>query len=126
MLYPDMYAWYVLVSALDIMVTVKLLTHLGESEVAPPPGAVTAHEVNTFAQWTIDRFGTWGIIGLKFLSVIVVVAICEHVGRRRPMLGRTLAFGAIFVSLLPIASALVQVAYLTATGRLIVEDWPRH
>ena len=130
MLFPNIYAWYVLVSALDVMVTVKLLVHLGEREdgsVAIVAGEkVVAEEANTFAQWSIEQFGTWGLIGLKFLSVIVVVAICEHIGRRRPRLGHGLALLAIFLSLLPIAAALVQTGYLTATGRLIIEDWPRH
>lgn len=130
MLYPNFYAWYVLVSALDIMVTVKLLVHLSvqheDQRGTGYEAAVVASEVNTLAQWTIDQFGTWGLIGLKFLSVILVVTICEYIGRRRERQGRVLAFAAIFLSLLPIAAALVQVAYLTATGRLIVEDWPRH
>ncbi len=123
MLYPDRYAWYVLVSALDVMVTVKLLVHLGQREEQPFgfDTDVHAREVNTFAQWTIEQFGTWGLIGLKFLTVILVVAICEYIGRRRLRLGRNLAFAAIFLSLLPIAAALIQVAYLTVTGRLIIE-----
>lgn len=112
-LYPDRYAWYVLASALDIMVTVTVLVHLG------------AREVNTFAQWSIERFGTWGLIGLKFLSVIAVVAICEHVGRRRPRLGASLATIAIFLSLLPVAAALAQVLYFTVRGELVVTEWPR-
>jgi uncharacterized membrane protein len=112
-LYPDRYAWYILASALDIMVTVTVLVHLG------------AREVNSFAQWSIEQFGTWGLIGLKFLSVILVVAICEHVGRRRPRLGAALATAAIFVSLIPVGSALVQVIYFTARGELVITEWPR-
>ena len=111
-LYPDAYAWYVLASALDVMVTVTVLVHLG------------AREVNTIAQWTIEHSGTWGLIALKFVSVIVVIAICEHIGRRRATIGRTLAVVAIFGSLLPVTAALSQVAYLTATGRLLIQDWP--
>lgn len=111
-LYPDMYAWYLLASALDVMVTVTVLVHLG------------AREVNTFAQWTLERLDVWGLIGLKFLSVIVVVLICEYVGRRRPGLGRSVAFIAIIASLAPVAAALAQTAYLTATDRLIIEPWP--
>jgi len=107
-----MYVWFVLVSALDIMVTVTLLVHLG------------AQEVNSFAQWSIEQFGTWGLIGLKFLCAILVIVICEIVGRRRPRVGRGLALAAIFLSLLPIAAALVQVGYFTTTGRLIIEEWP--
>jgi uncharacterized membrane protein len=113
-LYPDRYAWYVLVSALDIIVTVTVLVHLG------------AREVNTFAQWSIERFGTWGLIGLKFASVIVVVLICEHIGRKHERAGRWLATAAIVLSLMPVAAALGQVAYLLLTGRLEVQEWPRH
>lgn len=111
-LYPDAYAWYVLASALDVMVTITVLVHLG------------AREVNTFAQWTIEYFGTWGLIGLKFISVIIVVVICEHIGRKRLHLGRSLAVAAIFASLFPVTAALGQVAYYTATGRLVIQEWP--
>src|SRR5690349_11853101 len=100
-LYPDRYAWYVLASALDGMVTITVLVHLG------------AREVNTFAQWSIERFGNWGLIGLKFLSVILVVLICEYVGRRRRRLGAALATAAIFLSLIPVVAAMTQVVYLT-------------
>lgn len=115
-LYPDMYAWYILVSALDIIVTVTLLVHFGH---------LGAHEANTFAQWTIDLCGTWGLIGLKFLSVCLVVGICEFIGRRRERAGRRLAFAAIFISLMPITAALIQTGYYAATGELIIERWPR-
>ena len=111
-LYPDRYAWYVLASSLDIMVTVTVLVHLG------------AREVNTFAQWSIERFGTWGLIGLKFLSVIVVVAICEHIGRRKPRLGATLATAAILLSLVPVFAAITQVIVLTSRGELVITEWP--
>jgi hypothetical protein len=112
-LFPDRYAWYVLASSLDIMVTVTVLVHLG------------AREVNTFAQWSIEHFGTWGLIGLKFLSVILVVMICEYIGRRSRRTGAALATAAIFLSLIPVAAALTQVAYLTASGQLVITDWPR-
>jgi Domain of unknown function (DUF5658) len=112
-LFPDAYAWYVLVSALDVMVTVAVLVHLG------------AQEVNTFAQWSIEQFGTWGLIGLKFLSVVLVVLICEYIGQRRAALGRRLAVAAIFLSLLPVAAALAQVVYFTARGETVIQEWPR-
>jgi len=111
-LYPNRYAWYVLASAMDIMMTVTVLVHLG------------AREVNTIAQWSIEQFGTWGLIGLKFLSVILVVAICEHVGRKRELAGRWLVIGAIFASLLPVGAAMAQIVYLLAMGQLEVQPWP--
>ncbi len=110
-LYPNHYAWYVLVSFLDVMLTVKLLLHLG------------AREVNTIAQFSIELFGTWGLIGLKTLSMVVVVLICEFVGRRQQPLGRKIAVMAIAVSLIPVTSALTQVAVFSARGDL---EWIDH
>jgi uncharacterized membrane protein len=111
-LYPDQYAWYIFASALDIMVTVTVLVHLG------------AREVNMLAQRSIDLFGTWGLIGLKFLSVVLVVGICEFVGRRRPRAGRRLATAAILISLVPVFSAIIQAAALGLTGNLELVAWP--
>jgi hypothetical protein len=111
-LYPDRYAWYVLVAALDIMITVTLLVHMG------------AHEVNMIAQRSIELFGTWGLIGLKFLSVIMVVGICEYIGRRRFRLGRSLATLAVVISAFPILAAVAQILFVLALGELLWMDWP--
>lgn len=111
-LFPDRYAWYVLVSALDVIVTVTLLVHLG------------AREVNMIAQRSIDNFGTWGLVGLKFASVIFVVVVCEFVGRRRERTGRALATAAIFISLFPVVAALLQVLFVLAFGELMWQTWP--
>ncbi len=105
-LYPDRYVWYVFVSALDIILTVTVLVHLG------------MREANTFAQWSIDHFGTWGLIGLKFLSVIVVVMICEFIGRRDVRRGGRLAYIAIGLSLIPITAAIVQIAYVAVSDQI--------
>lgn len=109
-MYPDRYAWYVLASTLDIMTTVLVLTHLG------------FREANSFAQKSIDYFGTWGLIGLKFVSVIVVVAICEFVGRQRASLGRTVATLAIVASLFPVLFAIAQILAAWWRGELVVTD----
>ncbi|MFN0131521.1 MAG: DUF5658 family protein [Phycisphaerales bacterium] len=111
-LYPERYAWYVLASALDVMTTITVLVHLG------------AREVNTFAQWSIERFGSWGLIGLKFISVVLVVLICEYVGRKQPRTGRRLATGAIFISLLPVVAAIAQIIILAFRGKLQFVPWP--
>lgn len=111
-LYPDRYVWYVFVSALDIMLTVTVLVHLG------------MREANSFAQWSIDHFGTWGLIGLKFLSVILVVMICEFIGRKEYRRGRRLAAIAIGLSLIPIGAALAQTAYLAVWGDIYWQQWP--
>ena len=105
-LYPNQYVWYVFASSLDIMVTVFVLSHLG------------MREANTFAQWSIAQFGTWGLIGLKFITVALVVGVCELIGRRNLVVGRRLACWSILASLLPVLAALVQVVYLLSLGDL--------
>lgn len=111
-LYPDRYVWYVFVSALDIIITVTVLVHLG------------MREANTFAQWSIDHFGTWGLVGLKFLSVIVVIGICEYIGRRDPRRGGRLAYIAIGLSLIPISAAVAQIAYVAVSNHIDWVAWP--
>ncbi|MCC6970537.1 MAG: hypothetical protein IT434_09980 [Phycisphaerales bacterium] len=105
-LYPNQYVWYVFASSLDIMVTVFVLSHLG------------MREANTFAQWSITQFGTWGLIGLKFITVALVVCVCEFIGRRNHVAGRRLACWSILASLLPVLAALAQVGYLLSLGDL--------
>lgn len=109
-LYPDHYVWYILLSALDIMITTFVLAHLH------------MREANTFAQWSINHFGTWGLIGLKFASAILVILICEHIGRRHPTRARHLAAAAIAISLFPITAALLQVAFLALGGDIFWQD----
>lgn len=107
-LYPDLYAWFVLVGFLDVIVTVFVLTHLG------------AREVNMLAVEYIELFGTWGLIALKAGTVVVVVLVCELVGRYRRRLGRAIALGAIIVSMIPVVAALAQTGWLLAHGELVV------
>jgi uncharacterized membrane protein len=96
------------------MATVLVLTHLG------------FREANSFAQKSIEYFGTWGLIGLKFVSVVIVVAICEYVGRHREHLGRLVARLAIFASLFPVLFAIAQILYAWYRGVLVIEDGPVH
>jgi hypothetical protein len=94
-LYPDVYVWYVLLASLDIMLTWVVL-HLG------------GREVNTVADWVIDRWGAPGIVSYKFGLVMLVVGICEFVGRRNGRTGRKLAEWAVAVSSIPVILAFVQ------------------
>lgn len=106
-LYPNHYAWFVLTSSMDIMLTHTILHHFAD---------FGGRELNTFADWVIRTFGLPGAIGLKFMSVIVVVVICEFIGRRRITAGRKLATAALVISLVPIAAALGQLARFAVTG----------
>ncbi len=98
-LYPNQYVWYVLVSSLDLMMTNTVMKHF------------EAREVNTIADTAIRWFGFWGLIGLKFATVMLVVGICEYVGERRPRLGRKIAEWAVAISAVPVVVAIVQVVW---------------
>jgi uncharacterized membrane protein len=96
-LYPDHYAWYVFASSLDVMLTYFIIWRLG------------GREVNAVANHLVQQFGHWGLIMLKYSSVIVVVAICEWLGRADLSRGRRLAIAAIAISALPVGAGLVQI-----------------
>ena len=67
--------------------------------------------------WSLTRrFGWWGLVGLKYSTVMLVVMICESVGRTRPRLGRALATAAVAISALPVGLGLLQVAAWTHLG----------
>lgn len=100
-LYPNRYAWFILFSALDIMLTHTILQKFGMHG---------GRELNTIADWVISRYGLWGAIALKFTSVVVVLAVCETVGRRRPALGSRFISIVVFLSTLPTAWALYLLA----------------
>jgi hypothetical protein len=106
-LYPERYAWFVLTSTLDIILTHSILHHFAD---------FGGRELNTVADWVIGRFDIWGAIGLKFLTVIVVIATCEIVGRRRPGVGSGLATTVLVLSLLPPGIALAQLAMFASNG----------
>ena len=95
-LYPTQYVWYVLVSSLDLVTTNTVMNYFG------------AREVNTIADRAIQMFGFWGLIGLKFATVVVVVGICEYVGTRRHPLGKRIAEWAVAISAVPVVVAMVQ------------------
>lgn len=99
-LYPNHYCWFLLLSSMDVMLTHSILNVL------------KGRELNTVGDYFISRFGLWGAIGLKFTTVIIAIAVIEFVGRRRPALGRRLAWVPIVVTCIPVAWGL----YLLAVG----------
>ena len=90
MRYENSYVWLVLVSALDLMLTMLVLFVWKGQEVNPVAAAVIRH------------MGFLGAIGLKFGIVILVILICELIGRRSDRDGRSLATGAILISAVPV------------------------
>ncbi len=72
-------------------------------------------EVNTIADWVIGRYGLWGAIGLKFLTVVVVILACEGAGRVNPRVGARLIWTILALAPLPILVGLVQLAWFAFT-----------
>lgn len=105
-LYPVLYTWYVFVSALDILFTWRILRANGV-------------EVNVLANWVIDQHDIRGLVVFKFLTVVVVILICEVVGRRRHETGAKLARWAVVLSAFPVvvgAAQLLQIAMDAVTA----------
>ncbi|CAG0974918.1 hypothetical protein PHYC_01451 [Phycisphaerales bacterium] len=96
-LYPRLYVWYLFASSLDIIMTYAIVWKLGGSEV------------NAVARHFIEHFEHWGLIFLKYTTVVLVVAICELAGRKSQAAGRRLAFAAIVLSAFPVGYGIVQV-----------------
>lgn len=107
MRYADLGAWFVLFSALDIMLTHRILNDFAH---------VGGREANTLADWVIRQFGLWGAILLKTLSVLTVLVVAEVIGRRNVAAGRRLMKWVVFLSILPPAWALVLLAVFALRG----------
>lgn len=99
-LYPDVYAWYVLFASLDIMLTWVILK-------------IGGNEVNFVARYIINNWGLPGVVAFKLITVMFVVVICEIVGRARPGVGRKLALWAVLLTIFPFV---VQVFLLARFG----------
>ena len=94
-LFPNVYVWYVLFAALDIILTWVIL-HWGGSEL------------NALADWIIRRHDLLGIVTYKFALVLFVVLVCEIVGRRNRRRGLKLARWAVILTAFPVVVALIH------------------
>ncbi len=95
MLYPKLYVWYVLFASLDIMIT-WIVLHFGGAEVNPMAAVI------------IERYNLPGMVVYKFTLVLLVILICEAVGRARDRVGRRLAEWAVAITLIPVVVSLAQ------------------
>lgn len=106
-LFPNHYCWYLLVCALDLVLTNTLINHFG------------AIEVNGLASRVIEAGGFWGLIAFKMATAVLVISICEHVGRVRLGTARRVAEWAIAISAIPSVLSMAQlsvVAYQNMTA----------
>ena len=95
MRYPTLYAWFVFLSSLDIMLTWVVLQAGGREE-------------NPLADDVISRHGLTGMIIFKFCLMLGIIVMCEVVGRRRDAAGRRLAKVCVAVTAIPIVAAFAQ------------------
>lgn len=103
-LYPDVYPWYVLMATLDLLLTGLVLHFDG-------------YEVNPIAHWVIVRFDWYGLVAYKYALVLLVILICEVVGRARTNGARRLAEWTVAVTAIPVVVALTLLYY-----KLYVEE----
>jgi hypothetical protein len=94
-LYPALYICFVLLSALDLLFTWRIL-------------AANGREENALANWIINRHGLPGLVTYKFGLVVGVVFICEIVGRRRAQTGAKLARWAVVMTAFPVVVGAVH------------------
>jgi hypothetical protein len=90
MRYQNAYVWIILVSSLDIILTL-LVVLLWEG-----------HEVNPVADFIITEWGFGWAIVFKFALVMLAIVICEVVGRFDDLAGRRLSVTALAISALPV------------------------
>jgi hypothetical protein len=97
-IFPNGYVWFVFISTLDLLLT-WIVLYLG------------GREANTVANEILNRFGLPGLIVFKFALVVIVVMICEFVGRRREESARLLLSVGIMITCLPVVLAMILIAF---------------
>ena len=94
-LYPKIYVWYLFISTLDLIFT-WIILHVGGAEM------------NFLADWVIGRFDLPGIVVFKYGLVLLVITICEIVGRTDFRRGKHLGEWAVGLTFIPVVMALYQ------------------
>lgn len=97
MRYPNSYAWLLLVSSMDIMLTWTILLFGGS-------------EVNPVARWVIDHFNLAGMIIYKFALIVFFICICEIVGTLRDSTGWLLSKASVAIGCVPVFWAMYLLA----------------
>jgi hypothetical protein len=96
-LYPNLYAWLVIASSLDVLLT-SVILHIGGGEANPVAARIIRH------------FDIPGMTIYKFLIVSFFILICETVGRLSPRAGKRLAIASIVITCVPVMVALVLIS----------------
>jgi hypothetical protein len=108
--YPNAYVWFVFLAALDIMLTYLILHPVLYSHdpfMTEPRGV----ETNALADWILARWDVPGMVIFKFLLVVLVVVLCEIIGRHKEETGRRIAEWAVAITAIPVVLALIQMGF---------------
>ncbi len=108
MRYQNSYVWLVFVSALDLILTM-LVIYIWKG-----------HEVNPIAATIIQHMGFRWTIAFKLGIILLVIIICEVVGRREDRAGRRLAIAAVVVSALPVIYTFALLFQVRSAPSLLV------
>jgi hypothetical protein len=105
--YPNAYVWFVFLATLDIFLTYLILNPVlfaSDLSMSRSRGG----EANALASWIFQHWGLPGMVVFKFMLVLLVIVICEVIGRRKEETGRRVAEWAVAISAIPVVVALVQ------------------
>jgi hypothetical protein len=97
-LYPRIHPWYLVVAALDVLLTWFIIT------------TFYGVEVNPLAAKVIETGGMSLATFYKFLLVGFVMWACEYIGRHRPHVGRHVLFYAVIINACVVIFSLTQIA----------------
>jgi hypothetical protein len=121
-LYPNAYVWFVFLAAMDVICTYMIMHPAlfyqpmpAGAVIADPDSAILAseprgQELNPMAAGIIERYGMPGKVAYKFSLVVLVIVICEIVGRAKFASGKRLAEWAVALTAIPVVVAIVQMA----------------
>ena len=97
LLFPQRYLWFIVFSALDVLLTFVIL-QLG------------GREANPVADWVLQTLGIAGMTVFKFALVSLVIVLIEIVGRRDMPAGRRMTLYAIALTMTPVVISVILIS----------------
>ncbi len=105
MQFPTEYGLFVTVNLLDLFITMLFIRYGGA-------------EANPAARWMLLSFGKTGFVAYKIVLMLLVIALCEVIGRKRRGMARALIwFGIVAITLVAVTSAVRYYNYMQAPDR---------
>mgnify|MGYP000978705533 CR=1 FL=1 len=95
MLYDEPLKWFIFLSVMDLLFTCIVLKLGGQ-------------EVNWVANKILEVWDLYGLLGFKLIMVVIIILICDFVGRRNNPRGRFIALTAVGLTAIPVIMAIVQ------------------